>query len=132
MAVNTLVTTMIVFGILKVTMGVEPTSVERSLGSRSSTKFRHIIFILIESGMALFAIQLVRIVLPFSPVPVGQELFFQAADDIVIVTNQMLNVIIIIIIIIILRSLFIFYYYFSFCFADNIFFYLAARASHPR
>ena len=92
-------------------MGVEPTSVERSLGSRSSTKFRHIIFILIESGMALFAIQLVRIVLPFSPVPVGQELFFQAADDIVIAINQMLNVIIIIIIII-LRSLFIFYYFF--------------------
>ena len=107
MAVNTLVTTMIVFGILKVTMGVQPTSVERSLGSRSSTKFRHIIFILIESGMALFAIQLVRIVLPFSPVPVGQELFFQAADDIVIAINQMLNVIIIIII----RSLFIFYYF---------------------
>ena len=70
--------------------------------------------------MALFAIQLVRIVLPFSPVPVGKELFFQAADDIVIATNQMLNVIIIIIIII--RSLFIFYYFVSFFFADNIFF----------
>ena len=62
MAVNALMTGMIVFRILKAT-GVEPTSVERTLGSTEGNKFRHIIFIIIESGMALFAIQLVRIVL---------------------------------------------------------------------
>ena len=109
MTVNTLVTGMIVFGILKVTVGVEPTSVERSLGSSggSNTKFRHIIFIIIESGMALFAIQLVRVVLAFAPVPVGKEDLFQAAADIVIAINQMLNVIII-------RSLLFFIFYF-FC-----------------
>ena len=44
--------------------------------------------------MALFAIQLVRIVLEIISVPVEQE-FFLLADDIVIGINQMLNVIII-------------------------------------
>jgi len=67
MAVNILVTGLIVFKILKVFMEVKATSVERTLGSLSSTagnpKLQHIIFIIIESGMALFAIQLVRIVL---------------------------------------------------------------------
>ena len=94
MAVNALMTGMIVFRILKVT-GVKPTSIERTLGSTEGNKFRHIMFIIIESGMALFAIQLVRIVLSFIPVPVEQYPFFQAAGDIVIVINQMLNVIII-------------------------------------
>ena len=44
----------------------KPTSVERTLGSLGSTedsKLRHVIFIVIESGMVLFAIQLVRVVL---------------------------------------------------------------------
>jgi len=57
---------LIVFKILKVFLEYKPTSVERTLGSLSSTggsKLRHIIFIIIESGMALFAIQLVRVVL---------------------------------------------------------------------
>ena len=38
------------------------TSVERSLSS-SGTKLRHIIFVIIESGMMLLAIQLVRTLL---------------------------------------------------------------------
>jgi TRAP-type mannitol/chloroaromatic compound transport system permease small subunit len=66
MAVNALMTGLIVFKILKVFLEFKPTSVERTLGSLSSTggsKLRHIIFIIIESGMALFAIQLVRVVL---------------------------------------------------------------------
>jgi hypothetical protein len=54
MAVNTLVTGLIVFRILKV---------ERTLGSSGGSKFHHIIFVIIESGMALFAIQLIRTVL---------------------------------------------------------------------
>ena len=95
MAVNTLVTGMIVFRILKVT-GARPTSVEQTLGSTGGNKFRHIMFIIIESGMALFAMQLVRVVLAFLPVPVQQEAPFQAVSNFVVVINQMLNVIIII------------------------------------
>ena len=94
MTVNALMTGMIVFRILKAT-GVRPTSVERILGSAEGNKFRHIMFIIIESGMALFAIQLVRIVLSFVSVPVEQIPILQAAFDFVAALNQMLNVIII-------------------------------------
>ena len=91
-AVNALVTSMIVFRILKAT-GDRPTSVERTLGSAGSNKFRHIMFIVIESGMALFAIQLVRVVLGSISVPVELEPVFEAANDFVIAINQMLNLI---------------------------------------
>ena len=94
MAVNALMTGMIVFRILKAT-GVQPTSIERTLGSTEGNKFRHIMFIIIESGMALFAIQLVRFVLVLISVPVEQFPFFEFAGDFVIAINQMLNVIII-------------------------------------
>ena len=103
-AVNALVTSMIVFRILKTT-GDRPTSVERTLGSAGSNKFRHIMFIVIESGMALFAIQLVRVVLGSISVPVELEPVFEAANDFVIAINQMLNVIIIISV--------LFYFFFS-------------------
>jgi hypothetical protein len=64
MVVNALVTGLIVSKILKVFLEFKPTSVERTLGSSTGgSKLRHIIFIIIESGMALFAIQLVRVVL---------------------------------------------------------------------
>ena len=78
MAVNALMMGMIVFRILKAT-GVKPTSVERILGSTEGNKFRHIMFIIIESGMALFVIQLVRVVLGFISVPVEQYPFLCAA-----------------------------------------------------
>ena len=118
MTVNTLVTGMMVIRILK-GMGVSrPTSVERTLASTRGNKFRHIMFILIESGMALFAIQLVRVVLLFIPVPAEQEPLFIAGADFAIVINQMLNVIII-------RSL----HFYFFCFADNIY---LSRASHQQ
>ena len=94
MAVNTLVTGMIVFRILKVTRAMPSTSVERILGSTGGNKYRHIMFIIIESGMALFAIQLVRIVLAFRIMSMFQEPLVLAANEIVIVINQMLNVII--------------------------------------
>ena len=109
MAVNTLATGMIVFRILQVTRANRLTSVERTLGATGGNKFRHIMFIIIESGLALFAIQLVRIVLEFIPVSDGEESLFQAVLDLVIVINQMLNVII-------MRSL----HFYFFCFADNI------------
>ena len=95
MAVNTLVTGMIVFRILKDTGVRHTTSVERTLGSTGGNKFRHIVFIVIESGMALLAIKVVRIVLGFIQAPVEQELFLDAAHNISIVIDQMLNVIII-------------------------------------
>ena len=69
MAVNALVTGLIVFKILKVFLEVKATSAELSpsLGSLSSSfgggaKLRHIIFVIIESGMTLFVIQVIRVV----------------------------------------------------------------------
>ena len=122
MAVNTLVTGMIVFRILKVTAGVKPTSIERSLGSTGGSNFRHIMFVIIESGMALFVIQLIRVVLemlvvyPVRTMPVKDFFIIATVEDIVIAINQMLNVIIIIISV-------------RFYFADSI---CLARASHQR
>ena len=107
MVVNALVTGLMVFKILKVFLEVkqlksEATSVERTLGSLSSTsggpKLRHIIFIIIESGMALFAIQLVRVVitslneLQGGPGPSPSSLLI--VSEFVIPIHQALNVII--------------------------------------
>ena len=62
MAVNTLMTGLIVFKILKTFL-----EVKRALGSFSSAagrhNYQHIAFIIIESGMALFATHLARIVI---------------------------------------------------------------------
>ena len=97
MAVNTLVTGLIVFKILRVFLEVKATvtSVERTLGSTGGTKLRQIIFIIIESGMALFAIQLVRVVLyiliPNIP---GVSNNFQISSYLVMGIHQMFNVII--------------------------------------
>ena len=64
MAVNALVTGLIVFKILKVFLQVKAVSVKGSIGG---TTLRHVIFVIIESGMALFAIQLARVVLDTLP-----------------------------------------------------------------
>ena len=103
MAANTLATGMIVFRIVKVMVGVQvkPTSIERNLGSTGGAKFRHIMFVLIESAMALFAIQLVRVVLimlvSFSHMimPIEEIFLLPTVGSFVIAINQMLNVIII-------------------------------------
>ena len=119
MAVNTLVTGMIVFRIFKVTGARPSNSIERTSGVTGGNKLRHVMFIIIESGMALFAVQLVRVLLVFIPVRVKhwqQELFLIAGNNIAITFNQMLNVIII-------RSI----HFYFFCFSDNIY---LARASH--
>ena len=100
MVVNALVTGLIVFKILKVFLEVnKATSVDRALGSLSSTggpKLRHIIFIIIESGMALFSIQLVHVVIsslkPFTVGPTPPS--FRIAMNFVIIIQQALNVII--------------------------------------
>ena len=88
MAVNALVTSMIVFKILKVFLEVNPILVELTLDPTEGTKLRHIIFVIIESGMALFTIQLIRVVLFILP---ESSLYI---NDFVIAIHQMLNVII--------------------------------------
>ena len=107
MAVNTLVTGLIVFKILKVFLEVKAivTSVERTLGSTGDTKLRQIIFIITESGMALFAIQLVRVVLSILS---NQGNNFQISSYLVMGIHQMFNVII--------KSVHFYFYYFT----DNI------------
>ena len=100
MTVNALVTGLIVFKILKVFLEVKVTSVEQTLGSLSSTggtKLRHIIFIIIESGMALFAILLVRVVITSiierqAVQSLQTPLGLLIALDLVIVIHQILNV----------------------------------------
>ena len=87
MAVNTLVTGLIVLKILKVFIEVRSTSVERTLGTTGGTKLQHIIFVLIESGMALFVIQLVRFFC-YLPLRSGQ------AYNVIVGINEMFNVII--------------------------------------
>jgi hypothetical protein len=103
MAVNLLVTGLIVFRILKAFVGfTSTTSLRRTLGLLDSTQvsnLRYILFIIIESGMALFAIQLVRIVLTSTGPVVGM--------DLVIGIHEMLNVII--------RSV----HFYFFCFIDD-------------
>ena len=87
MALNALVTGLIVFKILKVFLEVKATSVERTLGSTGGAKLRHIIFVIIESGMALFAIQLIRVV--FANLEPALNTY-----NIVVSIHQMFNVII--------------------------------------
>ena len=86
------------FKILKVFLEVKPTSVERELGSLSSTggpKLQHISFIIIVSGMALFAIQLIRVVITsVMESAVQVPISLKVALDFVIVIHDMLNVII--------------------------------------
>ena len=54
MAIIALVTGLIVFKILKVFLQVNSTnSVKQSLGLSGSTKRRHVIFVIIESGISL-------------------------------------------------------------------------------
>jgi hypothetical protein len=93
MAVNALVTGLIVFKILKVFLKVKAvtTSVERTLGTTGGTKLRHVIFIIIESGMALLAVQLVPFVLYTLPSELESAI---TAYDIIIRINEMFNVII--------------------------------------
>jgi hypothetical protein len=90
MTVNALVTSLIVFRILKVFWEVKAASNQVLLGATGGTKLRSIIFIIIESGMALFSIQLARVVVS---TVVEQPAAFDAFQFIATV-NQMLNVII--------------------------------------
>ena len=108
MAVNGLVTGLIVFRILKVFLEVKAanTSVEGTLDSTGSTKLRHIIFVIIESGMTLLVIQIVRLVLSIMD---PNTLTRPVADALnyFVVINNMFNVII--------RSV----HFYFFCFTEN-------------
>ena len=86
LTVNAVVTGLIVLRIVKVYLEVQSTSKDQDLGAgRGDGKLRSVIFIIIESGMAMFSIQLVRVVL--------NTLDYDAANF-VIGINQMFNVII--------------------------------------
>jgi hypothetical protein len=92
MTVNAMVTSLIVFRIFKVIREVQrvTTSEETSLGARGR-KLRSIIFIIIESGMVLFAIQLVRLITELNTGPSGNLLKLFAVT---VGIHQMLGVII--------------------------------------
>ena len=97
MAVNTLMTGLIVFKILKAFL-----EVKRTLGSFSSAagrpNYQHIAFIIIESGMALFAAHLARIVITMlemqSFINFTAVIGLDFAFTLIVSFHQMLNVII--------------------------------------
>ena len=123
MAVNTLVTGLIVFKILKAFLEVKRTLVSFSSAARRPN-YQHIAFIIIESGMALFAAHLARIVVTIleemsvlgytrlSAISLNPDYAF----PLILSFHQMLNVII--------SSV-----YFYSCFTDIIH---LARASHQQ
>ena len=116
--VNALTTGMIVFRIFKVTRAMPTTtSFEQTLGSTGGRKFRHIMFIIIESGMALLAIQVVRMLQPFIPDQIIGERI--TAGNFLTAINQVLNVIII-------RSVFFCF----FCVSDNHDIYLTGHRTN--
>ena len=89
MTVNALVTGLIVFKILKVSWEVKTTLEDQILDvSYRSGRFQRVIFVLIESGMALFSIQLARLVVTFVCV-------HDAYQWLIVSLHEMLNVIII-------------------------------------
>ena len=86
LAVNAVVTGSIVLRIVKVYWKVRHTSEDRDLGiGGGNSRLRSIVFIIIESGMAMFSIQLVRFVLYILELD---------AEYLVVGINQMFNVII--------------------------------------
>ena len=96
MTVNALVTGLIVFKIIKVFREVKNTVDDRILGMTGGSTLRRIIFVLTESGMLLFSIQIAQLVLYV----VITYTVDDAADDayeLIVHLNQlqMLNVIII-------------------------------------
>ena len=91
MTVNALVTGLIVFKIFEVFCKVKgnTSSVEESLGVTTGRKLRSIIFIIIESGMALFAIQLAGLVFTI----IASTDVEADAENLIIGIHEMLNVI---------------------------------------
>ena len=94
MTVNALVTGLIVFKILKVFREVKgvATSEDKSLGITHGNKLRSVIFIIIESGMALFAIQLARVVITTQLTVINDATYY--AFEFIAGIHEMVNVII--------------------------------------
>jgi hypothetical protein len=92
MTVNALVTGLIVFRIFNVFREVRSvtTSDETSLGVTGGRKLRSVIFIIIESGMALFAIQLARLVFTLPELSTTAEV---DTYSLIYGVHEMLNVI---------------------------------------
>ncbi|KAF8815850.1 hypothetical protein BYT27DRAFT_7191864 [Phlegmacium glaucopus] len=87
MTVNALVTFLIVFKIFRVYREIKSTSGDQSLGATGGSKIRAVIFIIIESGMILFSIQLVRLLASiFVSTDAGGGIY-----DIIVYIHQMLN-----------------------------------------
>ena len=97
MTVNALVTGLIVFKIFKVFREIKSATTleDKSLGITGGTKLRSVIFIIIESGMVLFAIQLARVVITISQRAVVTDAAYYAFEFIITI-HQMVNVIYII------------------------------------
>ena len=93
MTVNALTTGLIVFRIYKVFSEVKGsiTSNDKSLGITRGSRLRSIMFIIIESGMALFAIQLARVVITTGGLSIGAKL---DTLSFIVSVHVMLNVII--------------------------------------
>ena len=92
MTVNALVTGLIVFRIFKVFREVKLSSEDQTLRATGGSKLRSVIFVIIESGMALLTIQLVRLVLSCGNLYMVDAVY--RAYELIVVTHQMLNVII--------------------------------------
>ena len=94
MTVNALVTGLIVFRILKVFREIKSvtTSEDRSLGITGGNKLRSVIFIVIESGMVLFASQLARVVITLQVGAPTEAAYY--AFQLIGVIHEMVNVII--------------------------------------
>ena len=92
MTVNALVTGLIVFKIIKVFREVKTTVDDRMLGMTGGSTLRRIIFVLTESGMLLFSIQIAELVLDVVTTDAAKD-----ASELIAPLNQlqMLNVIII-------------------------------------
>ena len=91
MTVNALATGLIVFRILKVFQKVKTgTADDQILGMTSGSTLRRVVFIIIESGIALFSIQLARLVVTIviSANPAAQDAFYLIGS-----IHEMLNVI---------------------------------------
>ena len=89
MTVNALVTGLIVFRIFKVVQEVKTdTAEDQILGVTGGSTLRRVIFIIIESGMALFSIQLARLVVTIAITDASND-----AYPLITATHEMLNVI---------------------------------------
>ena len=96
MTVNALVTGLIVFRILKVFQGVKAgTADDQILGVTGGSALQRVIFILIESGMALFSIQLARLVVTIVTLLTTDAAYYavDAAYYLIAAIHGMLNVI---------------------------------------